>query len=115
MSMSDRDTYTTKIRTDLNELSTRLSILEAAAKQKAGASHFDYETHISEFRQQRDDIEHRIESLQDDSADDQKAQRAEIESALKELEEDLAAAMDEAGLTTEREKERGEQKQQGVE
>jgi BMFP domain-containing protein YqiC len=115
MGIQNRETYATKVRTDLNELSTRLSILEAAAKQKSGASHFDYESHISEFRQRRDDLEKRIESLEDGASDNWETNRTEIEAAIEDLREDLATAMDEAGLTSEREKERGEQKQQEVE
>ena len=114
MGIQDRHTYATKVRTDLNELSTRLSILEAAAKQKSGTSHFDYESHISEFRQRRDDLETRIESLEDSDSDNWETNRTEIEDAIEDLREDLAGAMDEAGLTSEREKEKGGQEQQEV-
>jgi predicted nucleic acid-binding Zn-ribbon protein len=113
MVTQDRTAYAKKVGTDLNELTTRLSILEAAAKQKAGDQTFDFESHIGEFRQRRDDIESRLESLEDGGATDWENTRMEIETAIDELRDDLADAMHEAGLTSEREKERKGQPEEG--
>jgi predicted nucleic acid-binding Zn-ribbon protein len=106
MAIKDREVYATKVSTDLNELSTRLSILEAAAKQRAGDTAFNFEEHIGEFRRRRDEIENHLGALHDEGAEDWETTRAEVEGDIEELRKDLAEAMDEAGLTTEREKER---------
>ena len=103
MATQDRGLYAKKVGTDLNALSTKLRILEAAARQKPGDSTFDYKSRIPDLRRQHDDIENRLNTLEDGGREDWDTTRTEIEDAIQDLQDDISAAMDEAGLTSERE------------
>ncbi len=106
MATEDRELYAKKVATDLNELSTKLSILEAASRQKAGDQNFDYDTRLGQLQERHDKIEDELDTLQDGGAEDWETTRSQIEDDLATLHEDLETAMHDAGLTTEREKEK---------
>jgi hypothetical protein len=114
MATQDRKAYAIKVNTDLNEASTKLSILEAAARQRKGDTRFDYESRLGNLRQERDEIAGRVTGLEDETAEDWETSRREIETDIQHLEDDIARAMDEAGLTSEREKQKSAPSRSGT-
>lgn len=98
MSVSSREAYTQKIQTDLMQMTTKISILEAAAKKAPKDASFDYRKRITDLREEQRAIEARLEEMQEGKTEDWKSKRTELTAAVQELEDDISKAMSEAGL-----------------
>ena len=90
--MSDKTAYTRKLEAEIEEWNAEIDLLRAKAKSASADAQLDYEQQIDDLKSKRDEMEGKLQELNDASADAWEDVKRGVDRAWK----DMSAAVDAA-------------------
>ena len=90
--MSDKTAYTRKLEAEIEEWNAEIDLLRAKAKSASADAQLDYEQQIEDLKSKRDEMEGKLQELNDASAGAWEDVKRGVDRAWK----DMSAAVDAA-------------------